>query len=73
MRRDGVLRFIYDGGGFGLVPSGSSWCKGVEYIPDGAERHAKPLSDLSKASEFGEGLYIREIEPGWYVFFQSYN
>jgi len=37
MQHDGAMRFIFDGGGFGLVAAGSSWSKGIDYIPAGLE------------------------------------
>jgi len=71
MRPDGILRFIFDGGGFGLVPAGSSWSKGIEYIPAGLEnRRGQRLPDLSKAPGLpANNTYIREIEPQWFLFY----
>jgi len=71
MRPDGIVRFVFDGGGLGLVPAGSSWSKGIEYIPAGLEnRHGQRLPDLSKAPGLpATTTYIREIDPDWFLYY----
>jgi hypothetical protein len=66
---NGIVRFIYAGGGLSAISGG--WLKGIEYVPVGIKYGAKVLPDLDKSSALPDGVYLRPIEPGWYVVYQK--
>jgi hypothetical protein len=62
----GAVRFISAGEGTAIGPD---WVKGIEYVP-GDSWQGVPLPDLDKAASLPAYVYIREIEPRWFIFYQ---
>ena len=67
MRDDGIVRFVQAHDGFVIS---SSWEKGIEYIPGNCEKHAVIIPNLDDVSKLGGGLYLRKLEPNWFLFYQ---
>lgn len=63
----GVVRFIFAGKG---VAVGPGWVKGIEYVPGDSSREGVLLPDLDKADGLPANVYIRRIEPKWFLFYQ---
>ncbi|MGA8216812.1 MAG: hypothetical protein WB799_24715 [Candidatus Sulfotelmatobacter sp.] len=63
----GVVRFIFAGEGSAIGPG---WVKGIEYVPGGYGWEGVLLPDLDKAASLPASVYIREIEPRWFIFYQ---
>jgi hypothetical protein len=63
----GVVRFIFAGRGTAIGPG---WAKGIEYVPGDSKREGVVLADLDKARSLPANVYIRQIELGWFVFYQ---
>jgi hypothetical protein len=63
----GVMRFIFAGEGVAIGPG---WAKGIEYVPGDYGKEGVPLPDLNKAVSLPASVYIREIEPKWFIFYQ---
>ena len=64
----GVIRFIFAGEGVAIGPG---WVKGIEYVPGDYTREGVLVPDLDKAASLPDSLYVREIEPRWFIFYQS--
>lgn len=56
---NGWARFCANGG------------KGVEYIPEGRSRSLQLQDTLDRVDDLPPGVYYREIDPDWYVFYQK--
>jgi hypothetical protein len=65
---DGTTRFVVAEGEFMAV--GSGWGKGITYIPGDPSKKGNILPDLDNARKLPPGVYIRQIEPHWFVFYQ---
>jgi hypothetical protein len=63
----GVVRFLFAGEGVAIGPG---WVKGIEYVPSDYSREGVLLPDLDKAASLPARVYMREIEPRWFVFYQ---
>ena len=63
----GVIRFIFARQG---VAIGQGWVKGIEYVPGDFSREGVLLPDLDKAAGLSANVYIRQIEPKWFIFYQ---
>lgn len=63
----GVVRFIFAGEGVAIGPD---WVKGIEYVPGDSTREGVLLPDLNKESSLPADVYLREIEPRWFIFYQ---
>jgi len=63
----GVMRFIFAGEGVAIGPG---WVKGIEYVPGEVSREGALLPDLDKAASLQANVYIRQIEPNWFIFYQ---
>jgi|SRR5580658_365477 hypothetical protein len=64
----GAVRFIFAMEGTAIGPD---WVKGIEYVPPSDHRwEGILLPDLDKAASLPAHVYIREIEPGWVLFYQ---
>ncbi len=68
---NGVIRFVYAEGG--LLAVGSGWAKGIEYIPGDYQKEGDIRPELDDARKLPEGVYLREIEPHWFIFYQRDN
>jgi hypothetical protein len=67
---DGKTRFIFAGGG--LLAIGPGWAKGIEYVPGSTDRVRPVLENLDQPSSLAMGgMYLRQIGPKWFVFFQK--
>jgi hypothetical protein len=65
---DGRVRFVLAEGG--LLVVGPGWAKGIEYVPDRANSIGEIQPDLDKARKLPLGVYLRAIEPHWFIFYQ---
>jgi hypothetical protein len=64
----GVVRFIFAYKGTTIGPSSA---KGIEYVPGDYKREGVLLPDLNKAASLPtDDVYIRQIEPKWFIFYQ---
>ncbi len=68
---DGSARFIFTGGG--VLVAGDEWFKGIAYIPEISRRDGVIVPNLDKANTFPADTYLREIEPNWYIFYESFD
>lgn len=62
-------RFIFAHGALSAISGG--WTKGIEYVPGDAKRFGVIVQNLDKANELSANVYLREIEPHWFIFYQS--
>jgi hypothetical protein len=64
-----VVRFVFAGGGLSAI--GPEWTKGIEYIPgdDDDKDEAQLLPSLDQPGALPYGMYVREIEPHWFIFY----
>lgn len=74
------MRFIFAGGGTSAI--GPGWVKGIEYVPRGYKINGdvygdtQPqwqgliLTNLDNAQTLPANVYLRPIEPNWFVFYQ---
>lgn len=63
----GVVRFIFAGEGTAIGPD---WIKGIEYVPGDYSREGVLSPDLNNAASLPANVYMREIEPTWFIFYQ---
>ena len=63
----GHIRFIFAGEGVAIGPG---WVKGIEYVPGDFSGEGVLLPDLDKAASMPARVYIRQIEPKWFIFYQ---
>ena len=63
----GVVRFIFAQKGSAIGPG---WAKGIEYVPGDYSRQGLLVPDLDKADSLQANVYIRQIEPNWFIFYQ---
>jgi hypothetical protein len=63
---DGAMRFIFAEGA-AISPG---WMKGIEYVPGNLERQGVIKESLDKARTLPPGVYLRQIEPKWYLVYQ---
>lgn len=67
---DEKTRFIFAAGGLSAI--GPEWVKGIEYIPGSTAHVGDVVENLDQpASLAWGGMYLRQIEPKWFVFFQK--
>jgi len=65
---DGVTRFAFAEGGLLAVSSG--WAKGIEYVTGDYEKEGDIKQNLDDARRLPPGVYLRQIEPHWFIFYQ---
>jgi hypothetical protein len=65
---NGSMYFGFAGGRTGLAPE-PRWSKGIGYIPPGVKRWEALLPDLDGAHKLPANVYIREIEPNWFILY----
>ena len=63
----GVVRFIFAQKGSTVGPG---WAKGIEYVPGDFSREGLLLPDLDKADSLQANVYMRQMEPNWFIFYQ---
>ena len=65
------VRFIFASGG-GLLAIGPGWLKGLEYLPGSTNREGVVLENLDQPASLATGeVYLRQIEPNWFVIVQK--
>jgi hypothetical protein len=74
--REKGMSFTFAGGG--LLAIGPGWGKGINYVPDSFEIDGVTyregwagvvLTNLDKARTLPTNVYIRQIEPNWFLFY----
>ena len=65
---DGTVRFVLAGQGSAISPD---WLKGVEYIPGNYEKKGILVHDLDNVSKLAPGIYLRQLEPNWFLVYQQ--
>ncbi len=65
---DGWVRFVFAGGEF---PISGGWLKGIDYQPGNRRRIGTIIQNLDKANTLPPDIYLREIEPNWYIVYQN--
>ena len=74
--RDKGMSFNFAGGG--LLAIGPGWGKGINYVPDSFEMDGITyregwkgvvLTNLDNARTLPANVYIRQIEPHWFLFY----
>lgn len=65
---DETVRFVIAGGGVSAISPG--WLKGIEYVPGSIEKKGTLLPGLDSANTLPAGVYLREIEPHWFIVYQ---
>ena len=63
----GTVRFMFAVEGTAIGPG---WAKGIEYVPGDYGQEGTPLPDLDKAASLPAHVYMRAIEPKWFIFYQ---
>lgn len=64
---DGSVRFIFASTGQAIS---SGWVKGIEFIPVTAKLIGTRMDTLDGSEKLPAGVYLREIEPRWFLFYQ---
>jgi hypothetical protein len=65
-----TTRFIFAGGG--LLAIGPGWAKGIEYVAGNTDRVGPIKENLDQLASLAMGgVYLRQIEPNWFVFVQK--
>jgi hypothetical protein len=63
-----VVKFVFARGGLSAI--GPEWTKGLEYIPgDYNKNEGQLLPSLDNPNTLPDGMYVREIEPHWFIFY----
>jgi hypothetical protein len=65
---DGSTRFILASDEHTAI--GPGWSKGIQFIPAEAKLIGIRAANLDEAEKLAAGVYLREIEPQWFVFYQ---
>jgi hypothetical protein len=63
----GSVRFIFASTGQAIGPG---WAKGIEFIPDTGKVIGTQRDTLDNSAKLPEGVYLRKLEPRWFLFFQ---
>jgi hypothetical protein len=64
---DGSVRFIFASAGQAISPG---WAKGIEFIPDMGKVIGTQRDTLDDSAKLPGGVYLRKLEPRWFLFFQ---
>jgi hypothetical protein len=64
---DGTVRFIFASSGQAIS---SGWAKGIEFIPDTGKVIGTQRDTLDDSAKLPAGVYLRKLEPRWFLFFQ---
>jgi hypothetical protein len=65
---DGSIRFIFVSDESMAI--GPGWAKGIQFIPAEAKPIGSRTDNLDDTQKLPAGVYLREIEPRWFVFYQ---
>lgn len=64
------VRFIFASGGLSAI--GPGWLKGIEFLPGDSNRGGQVKDDLDRPASLPEGgVYLRMIQPKWYIVLQK--
>jgi len=63
------VRFISATGG--IAAFGPGWLKGIEYFPEKSDREGLITENLDSPSRLTAGVYLKPIEPMWFILFQK--
>jgi hypothetical protein len=66
---DGTTRFVF-ANSEGLA-IGSERAKGIQFSPTGARLIGTRMGSLDESGKLPAGIYLREIEPQWFIFYQQ--
>ncbi len=64
---DGSVRFIFASTGQAIGPG---WAKGIQFIKDITKLKGTRIDTLDCSAKLPAGVYLREIEPHWFLFYQ---
>jgi hypothetical protein len=64
----GTIRFVFAMSENMAV--GPGWVKGIEYVQGSSQGVGELKSSLDDVRGFQPGVYLREIEPHWFVIYQ---
>jgi hypothetical protein len=68
---DGSVRFTFAWGALSAISGG--WLKGIDYVPGADRRIGTIVQNLDEANTLSPDVYLREIEPNWYIVYWSYD
>ncbi len=55
----------------GLFTIGPEWGKGIEYAPNSSMYDGKARPNLDHTRHWPPDVYVRQIEPHWFIFYQQ--
>ena len=64
----GEVEFTFTWGG--LLAIGPEWRKGIEYLPE-VDENDVIVQNLDNPGKLPPGLYLRQIEPHWFIFYDD--
>jgi hypothetical protein len=64
---DGGVRFVFASTGQAI---GSGRAKGIQFVPDKSKLIGARMDNLDATEKLQAGVYLREIEPRWFLFYQ---
>jgi hypothetical protein len=64
---EGGVRFIFASVGEAIGPD---WAKGIQFVPDNSKQIGTRMDTLDKSPTLPAGVYVRQIAPAWFLFFQ---
>ena len=65
---DTGVRFTFAWGGLSAISPG--WLKGIDYIPGDYRKEGVIEQNLDEARKWAPGVYLRQIEPHWFIVYQ---
>lgn len=65
---NGTITFNLAGEGVAIGPT---WSKGIVYVPESSEKEGIIVQNLDDVSKLAPGVYLRPIEPNWFIFYQQ--
>ena len=64
---DGSVRFIFASTSQAISPG---WAKGIQFLPDMTKFLGKRMDTLDGVEKLPAGVYLKEIEQRWFLFYQ---
>jgi len=64
---DGTVRFIFASVGQAIS---AGWAKGIQFIPNTGKVIGIQRNTLDDSTKLPGGVYLRKLEPQWFLFFQ---
>jgi hypothetical protein len=65
-----MAKFIFAGGGLSAI--GPGWDKGIVYVPGSTDRAGVIRDNLDRPASLATGeVYLRQIEPKWFIIFEK--